>query len=84
MSDAAIPKIQVMREDSSDSLSPNNPLSNVDSTQNKLVTAFYLRVRTAEAAMPDGVILRIFRTGSECEEEAIALIRQSMQRRTGA
>ena len=80
MSDAAIPKVRVLREDSSDSLSPNNPLSNVDSSQNKLVTAFYMRVRAAESAIPDGVILRIFRAGSECQEEATALIQQSMQR----
>ncbi|KAM0746002.1 hypothetical protein T439DRAFT_384466 [Meredithblackwellia eburnea MCA 4105] len=63
-------------EPNTDPLSPNNPLrpTSTPNTEENLILAFYERVREAERVLPQGVRLRIFRHGRECEEEAVKLV----------
>ncbi|GAA99068.1 uncharacterized protein L969DRAFT_17109 [Mixia osmundae IAM 14324] len=48
--------------------------------QRRQLDAFYVRVADAEAALPDGVILRIFRSGEECLEEGVGLVHVARSR----
>ena len=62
-----------------DSLSPNNPSGEPPlTTQQKLIETFHRRVSAAENSLPDGIILRIFRSGDECEAEGVELVQQIM------
>ena len=71
-----LPAGRQMSEPAADYLSPNNPLEQTDNTLPKLVMGFYRRIAAAETLLPDGCILRIFREGSECEQEALEIIDQ--------
>lgn len=68
-----------------DPLSPNNPLrpqQAPDPAQAQadarlaLIEAFYARIAAAEAVLPEGVTLRIFRGGKEVEEEGVGFVEQ--------
>lgn len=69
-----IPPPKQYSETDADFLSPNNPISVTDASTTKLVTTFYRRIAQAESIIPKGISLRIFRSGHECEEEALALL----------
>ena len=64
---------------SEDSLSPNNPLAAQSTPVDKLVQAFHARISAAERALPDGVVLRIFRDGHEVTEEGVEIVRQALR-----
>ena len=74
----------ILFDTDSDALSPNNPLrpgrslgDSLTEEQIARVENFYTRVGHAERHLPDGCILRIFRHGFECIDEAAELIRQA-------
>lgn len=62
-----------------DALSPNNPLHTTDYGELRISISLYRRLREAEAILPDGCILRSFKSGTEVAEDAIMLVEAAMQ-----
>ncbi|KWU42826.1 hypothetical protein RHOSPDRAFT_29924 [Rhodotorula sp. JG-1b] len=77
----------LLSEPDSDPLSPNNPIRPAPGLStpglDPAVEAFYRRVAAAERSLPKGVILRLFRHGNECAEEALELVKTAGKRPFG-
>ncbi|GAA6053407.1 hypothetical protein JCM3770_002309 [Rhodotorula araucariae] len=75
-----------LTDESADALSPNNPLrpspppSRAELGSLAAVEAFYKRVAEAERALPDGIVLRLFRHGNECAKEGVELVKNGRRR----
>ncbi|GAA5992824.1 hypothetical protein JCM10908_001356 [Rhodotorula pacifica] len=78
----------LLSEPDSDPLSPNNPIRPSPTPSqpglDPAVEAFYRRVAAAERSLPKGVILRLFRHGNECAEEALELVKTAGKRPFGS
>ncbi|POY71520.1 hypothetical protein BMF94_5441 [Rhodotorula taiwanensis] len=84
-SPAPLDSPSLMSEPDSDPLSPNNPIrpAPAGTAQDAAVEAFYRRVAAAEKGLPKGIILRLFRHGNECAEEALELVKTAGKRPFG-
>lgn len=69
---------QYMADSTTDALSPNNPLQTTDYGERRMSISLYRRLRDAEALLPDGCILRSFKSGQEVAKDAVDLVAAAM------
>lgn len=69
---------QPLSDSTSDPLSPNNPLQTMDYSERRIGISLWRRLTEAEAQLPDGCMLRTFKTGHEVAKDAIEMVDQVM------